>query len=84
MAHNMAWGKNTKRNKALGEYGLKRSGGAGKGPVIKESFGEGWMDNINERLNKRCLPCSKCGVAKPEGQCGNKACGHIPTDGKGW
>jgi hypothetical protein len=84
MASPIAYGKGTKRNKQIGEYGLKRSGGAGKGPVIKDSFGDGWQNNVLERLEKRCLPCSKCGVSKPEGPCGNEACGYIPEGNRGW
>ncbi len=84
MAHNIAWGKGTKRNKAIGEYGLKRSGGAGKGPVIQGSFGDGWLKNTEDRLDTRQFPCSACKFDKPSGKCPRPECGHEPEGNRGW
>jgi hypothetical protein len=66
----------------IGEFGLKRGSGAGKGSVISSTFGSRWEDEVKARLTKRQFPCSKCKVMKPEGEC-NK-CAHIPENGRGW
>jgi len=84
MASPIAYGKGTKRNKQIGEYGLKRSGGAGKGPVIKDSFGDGWLKNTEDRLDARQLPCSACKFDKPSGKCPRPECGHEPEGNRGW
>jgi hypothetical protein len=77
-------GKGTKSDNMLGPHGESRGGSGGKGDMISGTFGESWLQNINERLNKRCLPCSKCGIAKPEGPCANIECGHVPDGNRGW
>lgn len=84
MASPLAYTKGTKRSRQLGEYGLKRSGGSGKGPVISATFGTGWEENILSRLNTRQLPCSACGFDKPSGKCPRIECGHEPGGNRGW
>ena len=80
----LAYGKGTKRTKQLGEFGLKRSSGAGKGPVIKDSFGDGWLQNTEDRLNAREQKCSACGFSKPSGDCPRTECGYKPEGNMGW
>lgn len=66
----------------IGEFGLKKSSGAGKGSVISSTFGDNWLNGVSNRLKTRKYPCTSCKVVKPEGKC--KSCGHVPQNGKGW
>lgn len=66
----------------IGEFGLKSSATAGKGSVISSTFGESWLKSVEERLSKRRMSCSKCGVSKPSGKC--ESCGYEPTGFCGW
>jgi len=76
--------KNTRYDPDSGPFTASRGSGAGKGDIISGTFGEGWVENIAERLSKRTNKCGniKCGIDRPEGVC--SVCGHIPEGSSGW
>lgn len=84
MSKPLVRGRGTKRSSDIGEFGAKRGGGAGKGDLIGSSFGDGWLQNIEERLAKRTNICGnpKCNIERPAGKCAT--CGWEPREGKDW
>ncbi len=82
MSKPMISGKGTKKSSDIGSFSIKR--GAGKGDLISSSFGEGWLSNVEDRLEAREASCGNpdCSVVRPSGVCG--VCGWEPRGNRGW
>lgn len=64
----------------MGSYGRKRTNG--KGSYISSTHGPSWLKATEDRLEKRRLACSKCGLVREGGRCPEPC--NYKSDFGGW